>query len=115
MQRTDALLALAHQVDDLKSGAKRIIRILENGPRDDREAVTISSSAVLRFARPMERASPEGIDLLIQTGQTADTVRPAQSRKTFCRRLLRPEAGHHCGEGEIGLGCDGCSPILKAA
>src|SRR5579862_1687136 len=63
LKRADSLLALSHQVDDLKPSRERIVGILENGFRDDAESVAVTSAAILVLADPVPRLRFKLVDL----------------------------------------------------
>ncbi len=46
LKRAHALLALSHQVNNLEPSAQRIVSVLENSARDNREAIAILAAAI---------------------------------------------------------------------
>ena len=89
LKRAYSLFALSHQVNDLEPSAKRVVGILENGLRDNREAVTVFSAAVLSLAKPMERSGFQFIYLLVVATLGTNPVRPAESLQVRLASLVR--------------------------
>ena len=73
LQGTDTLLAGQHQVENLEPDQERVIRILENRARDEREAICVGATLV---AFPSPRALSL-IYLLVIAARATDSVRPA--------------------------------------
>jgi hypothetical protein len=74
LQRTDALLAGQHQVQNLKPYEQLVIRVLEDGSDEHREPI---GSVATFFANPVECASLECVDLLVAAARATDGLRPA--------------------------------------
>src|SRR5207244_176064 len=77
LQGADALLRHEHQVADLEPESQRDLRVLKDGPGDDREAIAVPAPALRILAEPVEGPGLECVDLLLgpATG-AADAVRP---------------------------------------
>lgn len=115
LQRAHPLLALRHQVDDLKPGPQGIVGVLEHGLRDDGEAVAIPASAVLGLTGPVKRAGLESIDLLVPAAWTADAMRSTKLLQVRLAGVLGRELIHQFDEGHRRLGSHDAAPLLEAA
>lgn len=98
LQGANPLLALKHQVDDLKPGLERIVRVLENGLADDGEAIPVSSATGLGFADPMKRASLQCVHFLIVAARAFHAIRPALILQVLLAGFFRREAIHGLGK-----------------
>jgi hypothetical protein len=58
LQGTDSLFAHQHQVSNLEPEFQGLFGILENGLRDNREAVTVLATAILGLTDPSETDAP---------------------------------------------------------
>ena len=100
LERADSLLALSHQVDDLKPDMKRIVRVLENRLGDDREAIAVATAAVFVLTGPMKGLVFQFIYSLAGSAAWAFyAVRPAQvAKQNLARLLIVAELLHHFGQ-----------------
>ena len=64
LQGTNAFLALHHQIDDLEPRAQRIVCVLKDSFRNDRESVAVRATAILRFTDPVKGTRFQFIHLL---------------------------------------------------
>jgi hypothetical protein len=106
LECADSLLALSHQVDDLKPSREWIVGILENRFRDDAETVSVAPAAILILADPVPRLRGEQINLLALAAWAFDAVRPAHiAQQSFARRLIA-ELLHQLSERDVGLSAE---------
>jgi len=110
-----AFLALRHQVDHLKPGVQRVVRILKNRSRADREAIAISTATVGVLTHPMKGTHFQRVRLVMAAAQAPHTVRPPEILQKLLAGLLSREPLHQSGQGHRRLGRHGCSPLLEAA
>ncbi len=100
LQRTHALFRLANEVDNLEPDRKWIIRVLENGSNERREAIAVflitnpdfASLFVYglsaAFADPIPSAALNPEYLFAITARTANAFRPAQANQQFKASIL---------------------------
>jgi hypothetical protein len=103
LKRANPLLALSHQINNLEPSAKRVVRILENGARDNGEAIAVFTTAIFVLANPMERASLQLIYLFIVAAWTAYTTRPTQFFQISLASFFRREASFNLRQRNIGF------------
>lgn len=85
LQRADAFLAGQHEVKNLEPNQQLVIRILENRPADDAEAVILAG-----LAEPVKGPRFERVNFVVAAARTAHAVRPTPGcEKGFARRLVR--------------------------
>jgi len=99
LQGTNALLALGHQVNDLKPRPQGVIGILKDGLGNDRKPIPIPSAAIFMFAYPMKWAGLQCIDFLALTARALHTIRPTHLFEELLTGLFRREARHQLREG----------------
>ena len=73
LKGANSLLAGQHQVHDAEPFAKRLVRVLKNGARDMREAITVHLAS---FALPVT-ARCQRVDLGIAATRAMNAIRPA--------------------------------------
>ena len=89
LQGAYALLATQHQVDHLKPGGQRIVRILKDRLGNHGKPVAVASAAVLALADPMKWAAFHGKDLGIVAAWARHAIRPtALLQKGLARRFI---------------------------
>lgn len=106
LQGTDPLLALRHQVDHLEPDRQGIVGVLENGLRNDGEAVAIASAALFAFAHPMKRLALQSVNFLIRATRALYAVRPAFLGEKLLAGFFGREARHQAAQGHRLLGHD---------
>lgn len=103
----DALLALGHQINDLEPRPQRVVGVLKNGFCNDREAIAVSSAALLTFTGPVKRAGLERIDLGAMATRALNAIRPPLILQELLAGFFGREASHQRGQGHGGLGGHG--------
>ena len=103
LQSADALLALAHQIDDFKPSGERIIRVLENRFGDDAEAIAVASAAFFGLANPVEGPRLERVDLIAITARTAHAIGPAHITEQGFAGVLARKIPLQFGERDVRL------------
>jgi hypothetical protein len=77
LKRANALFAGRHEMDDLEPFAKRLVRVLEDGPGNDGKTIaSIAARSTLR-ALPVPLARMQVIDGGIATARADNALRPA--------------------------------------
>jgi len=102
LQGAHPLLAGQHQVNDPEPVTERLIRILEDGPRDHGEAIAGARSAFV--ALPFERHGADREHLLVPAAGAPDAFRPAALHQIGFAGFLIGEhvlelAGRHLRNG----------------
>lgn len=103
LQCADSLLALGHQVNDFKPSLERIVGILENRSRDNREAVAVLTAAILILTKPVKRARLQGVNLLAIAARATNAIRPAQLHQILLAGFIRRVLSLDLMERDIGL------------
>lgn len=94
LKGADPLLALKHQIENLKPRLERVIGILKNRLGDDRKAIAVPSAARLGFADPVKRTGLECIHVLIIASRTLHAMWPAPFLQILFAGFFGGEAIH---------------------
>ena len=89
------LRALGHDEDDLEPLRERVLRVLEDGPRDDGEAIAV---LVTLLANPVEGPMCRMPDFRVAALGAYDAVRPAALRQVALAGVVIGEPGGHLVE-----------------
>jgi hypothetical protein len=105
LKRTNPLLAGEHEVNDAEPLPQGFIRVLEDGPGDDREPISLRATGGALGALPVE-ARRQRIDLGIAAAGTMDPFRPTPDFQVGLAGFLVGEHGLELGDGHLmdGLG-----------
>jgi len=103
LQGADPFLALKHQIDHLKPCLERIVSIFKNRFTDDGKAITVSSTAFLRFADPMKWACLQCVHFVVVAARTLHAVWPASFLQELFAGLFSGEAIHGLRERHFGF------------
>jgi hypothetical protein len=103
LKRADALLRLAHQIDDFKPRSERVVRVLKDRLCDDREPIAVAPAAILVLADPVERTRLKRVDLVAITARTLHAVRPAHIAEKRLAGIVRRVVALQLGKGDVRL------------
>jgi hypothetical protein len=98
LTRAHSLLAGQHQMSDAKPVAERLIRVLENGPDQDREPITVRG-ALLALPMPLTRF--EVIDLGIAAAWAMHAIRPAAGFQIIFAGIFVGKHRLELGDGQL--------------
>lgn len=112
LQRTDALLALGHEVNHLEPDAQVIVGILKDGFGDDGEAIAVPSTAFLALTNPVKGLGLQLIDFVVAATRALNAIRPAAFLQELFAGFFRRKAAHELRESESGLGRHGLASVM---
>ena len=107
LQRANPLLALRHQINDLKPRPQGIVGVFEHRFGNDREPVAVPSATGGLLADPMEWTGFQRIHFLALAARAVYAVRPSLVLQKLLAGVFGGEAIHQRGQGESRLGGHG--------
>ena len=88
LQRADSLFGGQDHVENFEPNQERVFRVLVDGASDEREAISISASAIRVGTFPMPRLR-EAVDVIrLLAARAGNAVRPAMLREISAARIL---------------------------
>jgi hypothetical protein len=101
LERADTLFAGEHQMHHLEPLAKRLVRVLKDGARDMREAITRALDRLTLIALPFERHGLDRENLDVAAARAVNPIGPTASDQISRAGLLIREHGFELAFGHL--------------